>query len=96
MAFTQRRCTVCHSLCYSNGMSTTLSVRVDESTEQELAQLTASGTSRNAVIVDAIHEAYRRAVYDEMRRESAALQQDSEYQAEVREIREDMGADDAW
>ncbi|HJQ47688.1 MAG TPA: hypothetical protein VJ870_15425 [Amycolatopsis sp.] len=77
-------------------MSTTLTVRVDEQTEHELAELTKSGTSRNAVITSAIHRAYREAVYEQMHREAETLRQDAAYQAEVRAARVDMGADSAW
>jgi len=77
-------------------MSNTLTIRVDEQTEHELAELTKAGSSRNAVITSAIHRAYREAVYEGMRREAEALRGDAEYQAEVRSAREDMGADSAW
>jgi predicted transcriptional regulator len=77
-------------------MSTTITIRIDEQTERELAELTKSGTSRNAVITCAIHREYRRVVHARIRRESEALREDPDYQAEVRAAREDMGADSAW
>lgn len=77
-------------------MSSTLTIRVDEETEHELAELTKSGRSRNAVITSAIHRAYREAVYERMRHEAEALREDDAYRAEVRAARENMGADGAW
>jgi predicted transcriptional regulator len=77
-------------------MSTTITIRIDEQTERELAELTESGTSRNAVVTCAIHREYRRVVHARIRRESEALRADPDYQAEVRAAREDMGADSAW
>ena len=77
-------------------MSTTFTIRVDEQTEHELVELTNSGASRNAVIISAIHRAYREAVYEGMRREAEALRNDASYQAEVRAAREDMGSESAW
>jgi hypothetical protein len=77
-------------------VTTTLSIRVDEATQRELAELTRDGVSRNAAIVNAVHEAYRRSVYERIRREAEKLNNDPEYQAEVRAIREEFGHDDAW
>lgn len=77
-------------------MPTTLTIRVDEQTEHELAELTKAGVTRNAVITSAIHRAYREAVYERMRREAQTLREDDAYQAEVRAAREDMGADSTW
>lgn len=77
-------------------MSTTLSIRVDGETERELATLTADGRSRNAAIIDAIHEAYRQDAYARMRRDAEELRANPDYQAEVRAAREDMGIEDAW
>jgi predicted transcriptional regulator len=76
--------------------TTSFSVRIDEETERELESLTAESTSRNAAIAEAIHETYRSHAYERMRRESEALRDDPEYLAEVRSVREAMGADDAW
>lgn len=86
----------CHILCYTCAMSTTLTVRIDEQTEHELTELAADSSSRNAAIVEAIHEAYRRRAYARMRDESEALRDDPEDGAEIRAVREAMGADDAW
>jgi hypothetical protein len=72
------------------------SFRFDEVTQHELASLTAETTSRNAAVVDAIHETYRTHAYERMRRESAALRDDPEYQAEIKAVREAIGAGDAW
>lgn len=83
-------------MCYYFGMTTTMSIRVDEKARHEIDELTAPGKSRNAAILDAVHEAYRQSVYERMRLESAALRDDPEYQEEIRAIREDMGAGDAW
>lgn len=77
-------------------MTSTLSIRVDEVTRREIDELVKSGKSRNAAIVDAIHDAYRNAMYEEMRRASLELRDDPEYQAEVRAAREDMDAGNAW
>lgn len=77
-------------------MSTTMSLRVDEATQREIAELAGPERSRNAAIVEAIHEAYRRSLYAQMHQDSEALRTDSDYQTEVRAAREDMGADRAW
>jgi predicted transcriptional regulator len=77
-------------------MSTTLSVRVDDETEHELAELARGSTSRNAAIVTAIHESYRRAAYERMRRESDRLRDDPVDRAEVQAARQALGGGDAW
>ena len=77
-------------------MSSTMSIRLDDATRREIDELTKAGKSRNAAIVDAIHEAYRQSMYDEMRQTSLRLRDDPEYQAEIEAAREAMGAGDAW
>jgi predicted transcriptional regulator len=77
-------------------MSSTLSIRLDEATERELAELTAAASSRNAAVVEAIHDAYRQLVYAQVRRESAALNDDPADRAEVEAARRDLGGGDAW
>ncbi|HJP75198.1 MAG TPA: hypothetical protein VJ914_13065 [Pseudonocardiaceae bacterium] len=77
-------------------LSDTLCFRFDEETNRELESLTAENSSRNAAVVDAIHDAYRNQVYERVRRESEALRDNPEYQAEVKAAREAMGSDDAW
>lgn len=85
-----------HELCYIYDMSSTMSVRIDGDTERELRALAEHAGSRNAAVVAAIHAAYRDHLLERLRVESAALRDDSEYQAAVRAAREDMGADAAW
>jgi predicted transcriptional regulator len=77
-------------------MSNTFTIRADERTERELSELTNHGRSRNAVVVEAIHEAYRRSVLAAVAEDSARLRSDPGYMAEVQAAREDMGVDDAW
>jgi tRNA(Arg) A34 adenosine deaminase TadA len=72
------------------------SFRFNEETQRELESLTAEASSRNAAVVEAIHQAYRGYAYERMRRESQALSNDPEYHAEVEAIREAMGTGDAW
>jgi predicted transcriptional regulator len=76
--------------------TTSFSVRIDEETERALESLTAESTSRNAAIAEAIHETYRAHVYERARRESEALRDNPEYQAEIKAARTAMGSDDAW
>lgn len=73
-----------------------MSIRVDEATQREIDGLTKTGKSRNAAVVDAIHQAYRQSLYEEMRETSVRLRDDPEYQAEIKAAREAIGADDAW
>lgn len=77
-------------------MSKTLSIRIDHETESEIAVLAGQAGSRNAAIVGAIREAYRRQVLEQVRTESAALSADPEYLADVQGAREAMGEDHAW
>lgn len=77
-------------------MSTSFTVRLDDETEHKLADLTNEGQSRNAVIRYALELAHRAQAENRMRRESAALLNDPEEQAEIAAAREAMGAGDAW
>jgi predicted transcriptional regulator len=77
-------------------MSSTFTVRVDERTEQELAALLERGRSRNAVISEAVHTLYRQMVLDQVRRETAALAEDLDEQAEIRKVQEDLEDLRAW
>ncbi|MGQ0626192.1 MAG: hypothetical protein ACT4PP_16290 [Sporichthyaceae bacterium] len=77
-------------------MSKTLSIRVDEITEAELSALAEQAGSRNAAVVSAIRDAYQRHIHDRLRTESAALNNDPEYRAEVQAARAAMGDGDAW
>jgi hypothetical protein len=72
------------------------SFRFDEDTQRELTALTAETTSRNAAVVEAIHETYRSHASERMRREAEALRDNPDYQAEIKAAREAMGSDDAW
>jgi hypothetical protein len=72
------------------------SFRFDEGTQRELESLTAETTSRNAAVVDAIHETYRAHAYERMRRESEALFNDPADRAEVEAARQSLGGGDAW
>jgi predicted transcriptional regulator len=77
-------------------MSSTFTVRVDEQTAQELATLAERGRSRNAVISEAIHAAYRQLVLDQVRRETAALAEDPDDLAEIRRVQADLEDLRAW
>jgi hypothetical protein len=72
------------------------SFRFDEETQRELASLTTETTSRNAAVVEAIHENYRKHAYERMRRESTELHNDPADRAEVEAARLALGGGDAW
>lgn len=69
---------------------------MDETTEAELGALAEQAGSRNAAVVIAIRDAYRRHLLEQLRTESAALNNDPAYRADVEGARTAMGDDDAW
>lgn len=79
-------------------MSTTFSVRLDDDGERKLNELGAAlhEPSRNALVRRALEIAYRQYVEQQIRQQSAALLNDPDDRAAIREAREAMGADDAW
>jgi predicted transcriptional regulator len=77
-------------------MSVTLSVRLDEETERELAELASESSSRHAAVVNAIHEAYRHLVLERIHRGSTDLDNDPDDRAEVEAARQELGGGGAW
>lgn len=77
-------------------MTSTFTVRVDDQTAQELTVLAERGRSRNAVISEAIHAAYRQLVLDQVRRETAALANDPGDLAEIQRVQADLDDLRAW
>ncbi len=85
-----------HTMRYISAMSSTLTIRMDPQTENELAGLTWDGRSRNAAVRDAIHLAHRQQILDQVRQESEALLHDPEDLAELKQIQKEMESLRAW
>jgi hypothetical protein len=77
-------------------MSTTLTIRMDTGAEQELAELTKDGRSRNAAVRDAIHLAYQQKLNEELLAESQRLMGDADDLAEMRRVAAEMDDLRAW
>jgi hypothetical protein len=77
-------------------MSITVSLRLDKTAEEELAALTSVTSSRNAAVVEAIHQSYRQLVYARMEAESRAAYDNAADRAEVEAAGHALGGDDAW
>ena len=76
--------------------TTTIRVRLTEEIARELDELAGEARAHNAAVVNAIHEAYRTFADERMRRESEAIRDDPEDQAEIAAAREAMGSGEAW
>ncbi len=79
-------------------MTGTLTVRLDASTEAELARLLADGVgpNRNAIVRDAIHQAARNHIEQRLREQSEAIMNDPAERKRAQELYEDMDDLRAW
>ncbi|PZS11309.1 MAG: hypothetical protein DLM55_01870 [Acidimicrobiales bacterium] len=85
----------CVTICVMSG---TLTVRLDDRTEAELARLLADGVgpNRNAIVRDAIHQATRNHIEQRLREQSAAIMNDPTERKLGEELYEDMDNLRAW
>ncbi|MGH3544534.1 MAG: hypothetical protein ACRDPW_01160 [Mycobacteriales bacterium] len=79
-------------------MAGTLTVRLDDHTEAELARLLADGVgpNRNAIVRDAIHLAVRNHIERRLRAQSEAIMNDPAERKRAEELYEDMDDLRAW
>lgn len=73
-----------------------INFRTDPATDRALAELTADGSEKAAVIRKALIEASRQRKRDRMREDSQRLASDPQDQVAVREVQEYMAAVRAW
>lgn len=77
-------------------MAYAMTLRLDDESERELAELAEGQPSKSAAIAEAIHLAYRSHREQQLRAEAEALVSDPEDRAEIRAVREEMDALGAW
>lgn len=74
----------------------TFSVRVDDRTQRELAELTEHAESRNEAVNEAIHVAYRLLQQERMRQEALTLVNNPDDLADVKAVQEEIEDVRAW
>jgi predicted transcriptional regulator len=73
-----------------------MTLRLDDESARQLAELAEGRPSRSAAIVEAIHMAYRSHREQQLRAEAEALVNDPGDRAEIRAVRAEMDAHGAW
>lgn len=90
--------TVCRTVCGTVRRMAVLTIRADSAVERALAYLVGQreGETRSDVVRAAILELERTTRRALVQRESAALQADPDYQAEIRAVQADLEHLRAW
>jgi hypothetical protein len=73
-----------------------ITIRADERTERELAELTEDGMDRSSAIRAAIHQAFLARRAEKLRAEALAIANDPDDRAEIAAVHADMEALRAW